>query len=186
MIIAYELHKRDWKQYELADKISTPDKPVSDKTVSSWIEGSRNVGIDNLKKLCKVFHCDLNYLVGMQSLPNRRVASVYDLTGLSEQAIEILIKIKKDKDKPALDFISLFITDYKYGTPSMATMINMLLEATDEINQREMIVSDGKGHLMPKKLRGTTEIENDISISLYHISRTFNSMIDKYRKIHLK
>lgn len=51
--------------------------------------------LEDLLKLCNLYDCDLDYLLGFQETKRKRRESLHALTGLSEEAIEVLIENKE-------------------------------------------------------------------------------------------
>lgn len=87
-----------WTQQELADNIN-----VGLKTVRNWEKEQSNpacngMRLDNFISLCEKFECDPEYLIS--DLPTRRKvnADIISETGLSELAIEHIVKIKEKEN----------------------------------------------------------------------------------------
>lgn len=87
------------KQEELALKIN-----VSRTTIISW-ESKEGVipKIEFLLSLCEVLQCDTDYLLGKIDMPRNATTDIHKYTGLSEMAINNLVKIKDYKIFKVLD-----------------------------------------------------------------------------------
>ena len=101
---------------KLADRVKTEIKPqkVADRKPGDDLkptmnEVARQTGIDRtaislianrkikslpnlttLMKLCNAFDCELDYLLGFQEHKKKEIGSVTDITGLSEEVVEVL------------------------------------------------------------------------------------------------
>ena len=64
------------------------------KAISNWEKGSANPSLSDFVLLCKILDCDTQYLLGEIDVPRVEEKSVMDVTGLSEKAVEKLIRIK--------------------------------------------------------------------------------------------
>ena len=74
-------------QQSLADALQ-----VDRSLVKSWESETRPVlpRLDNLLAMCKLFNCDLDYLVGNIEEPTHDIAFIHSVTGLSTAAIKKL------------------------------------------------------------------------------------------------
>lgn len=91
-------------QEAMADKLH-----VSLKTLQNW-ENQKACPdtIESIFLLCDILECDTEYLFGLQSLPRRIDADIYDETGLPLAAIESLRMRRRDERGPYYDsFIKL-------------------------------------------------------------------------------
>ena len=64
------------------------------KAISNWEKGSANPSLSDFVLLCKILDCDTQYLLGEIDVPRVEEKAVMDITGLSEKAVEKLIRIK--------------------------------------------------------------------------------------------
>ena len=64
------------------------------KAISNWEKGSAYPSLSDFVLLCKILDCDTQYLLGEIDVPRVEEKSVMDVTGLSEKAVEKLIRIK--------------------------------------------------------------------------------------------
>lgn len=65
------------------------------KTVYKWEKGQAFPSLEVIVQLCNLFECDFEYLIGEQSTPRRATIDVQNATGLSEEAAEKLLALKK-------------------------------------------------------------------------------------------
>ena len=131
-----------------------------------------------LKKLAEVLRCDVAYLVGTQDDPIKAETDIKAVTGLSFQAIETLMELQNCHDTDALNLISMFITEYKEGSPSLATYINQYKHSSRIIDEFNQLPEDQKVEVRPEG-HSITWNEDKQAASLYHASRLFTDMIEK-------
>lgn len=55
-----------------------------------WEKGGRSPDLNELLKICDIFDCDLDYLVGRIEQPTHSLQDISDITGLSIKSIEQL------------------------------------------------------------------------------------------------
>ncbi len=64
---------------------------ISRQTLAKWENGLGNgPTVNDLLRMCKLFHCDFGYLVGEYSCKRREASDIQAETGLSEEAIKQL------------------------------------------------------------------------------------------------
>lgn len=64
---------------------------ITRQTVSKWEKGEGEITINDLVKLCKIFNCDMGYLLcEYEECKTRDLQFIHDVTGLSEETIRIL------------------------------------------------------------------------------------------------
>ena len=75
-------------------------KPLESKRkkISYWESGKHEPNIEDLLLLCKVLDCDTDYLLGKIDTPHKATADIVSTTGLSEEAVNVLMGMKKAKD----------------------------------------------------------------------------------------
>ncbi len=71
------------------------EKKLDRDTLSRWESGLSFPSLYWLDRLCDIFDCDLGYLLGEYPEKHRITAEVCEVTGLSEECVEELIKDKK-------------------------------------------------------------------------------------------
>lgn len=69
---------------------------VSLKTVQGWENDNKesNITLQNLLKMCDLFHCDLDHLTGRIQEPTHEIKFIHERTGLSVGAIKKLMSLK--------------------------------------------------------------------------------------------
>ena len=81
--------KDQWiTQADLAEKMGK-----SEKTIMNWEQGQSTPSVHELMKLAKIYGCDMDYLTGRLDQKTHDIHFIHDQTGLSEKAIEKLLKI---------------------------------------------------------------------------------------------
>lgn len=70
---------------------------VSRDKLSKWENGSRSPDLNELLKMCDIFKCDLDYLVGRIEQPTHTLQDISDITGLSIESIYLLQKWNTDR-----------------------------------------------------------------------------------------
>lgn len=113
---------------------------VNRKTVLSWDKGEINK-VEHLFAIADLLGCDIDYLLGIQSLKTKRESSIKDITGLSEDAIRVLnldiseCKVVNDpkmfifnfNPEPENDFINYFVCSEEYA--DITLLINRAIRA---------------------------------------------------------
>jgi len=67
----------------------------SRQTVTNWERGERLPDFEIMLKMCKLFDCELGYLLCEQDCKTREATDVQAATGLTESAIRTLLSINK-------------------------------------------------------------------------------------------
>jgi len=84
-------------------------------TVGNWESGHKQPVLDDLLKMCEMFGCELEYLLGKYPCRTRQATDIEEVTGLSEEAIEKLAKLKYNFPDGLInslicdDFLELFL-----------------------------------------------------------------------------
>lgn len=115
----------------------------SRQLIGRWEKGKSYPTIDDLKKLCNVFNCELGYLLCEYDCKTRETADIHSITGLSEKAIDALSKMNSNKNAHILnlnqilehkEFLSLLdaIEAYKV-TVSLNRLRPEVNEATQQL-----------------------------------------------------
>lgn len=87
-----ELRKASgFTQGELYEKISGNKES---KTIRNWERGKTMPNVSDLLKLCEIFNCDCDYLLGRIDAKTHDLEFISEMTGLTEGAIKILNEIK--------------------------------------------------------------------------------------------
>lgn len=78
-------------QKDLLTKIFKSEK--SHKTLAAWEKGDRLPDLDSLALMADLFQCDIGYLLGDYDEHTRTSADIVEETGLSEAAVDLIVKI---------------------------------------------------------------------------------------------
>lgn len=83
-------------QKELASKINEGIDPddAPHTQITNWENGSKIPGTESLARLCNALDCDIEYLLGAIDAPHRTTHDVMEQTGLDEDAVTCLQKIR--------------------------------------------------------------------------------------------
>lgn len=132
-------------QQALADAIS-----VDRSLVKSWERENTPVlpRLDNLIAMCKLYNCDLDYLVGTMKEQTHDIKTACELTGLSEAAIEKISKGKPFRTITMVTLSKLIETDgfsglilaYRRFLESTEKLKESTLETTNVINDTDTVV----------------------------------------------
>lgn len=106
--IRQERKKLGLSQDELCEKIHISRNTLSDYEVGKNLKIS-NMSLETLLELCRVFKCDVGYLLGEYKERRHTAADICAVTGLSETSVEVLCKKPEvtDEDRETMpeDFI---------------------------------------------------------------------------------
>lgn len=70
---------------------------ISRDKLSKWENGARFPDLNELLKICDIFDCDLDYLVGRIEQPTHSLQDISDITGLSIENIKRLQEWNKNR-----------------------------------------------------------------------------------------
>lgn len=102
--------KRARKELKLTQEEFATKYNYSLSTVKKWEQGKAVPEVKTLEHLCEVFQCDLSYLFYQIDLTNHDLQFIHDATGLSQEAIEMLIQSKEVSEKQDRDIFA--VVDY--------------------------------------------------------------------------
>lgn len=90
--IGERIHKlRKEKPNMTMEELASAVGGITRQTVSKWEKGEGEITINDLVKLCKIFNCDMGYLLcEYDECKTRDLQYIHDVTGLSEETIRIL------------------------------------------------------------------------------------------------
>jgi transcriptional regulator with XRE-family HTH domain len=80
------------RQEDLAVKVGYV--PESRGTIANWEKGKYLPSLEDMIKLCIIFDCEVGYLLCEQNCKTREVTDIQAVSGLSENAIQKLIRLK--------------------------------------------------------------------------------------------
>lgn len=157
--------ERKWSQALLAEKIGIGDK----RTISDWENGKNIPKLENIEKLAKAFDCDPEYLLGTIDKPTITVSWISEQIPLSENNINLLIELKKERDR-----------DCSYGSTNISNRTILTTNFADLM--LELILSD-KGYAGEHTM--IIELMEDLIKSL-RIVNEYDSKFDFPKTIHWK
>lgn len=96
-------------QAALMEKIGR--SPESYRVLGRWEKGRVRPEFSDMVELCRVFSCELGYLLGEHDCKTRAATDIRAETGLSEGAIQRLRAMRKDARFMELSIISLLINE---------------------------------------------------------------------------
>ncbi len=65
------------------------------RTVKNWESGDCEPDLKTIEKICIVFKCSSDYLLGLDNCTTKDTQFIHDKTGLSEKVIQIIQKMKR-------------------------------------------------------------------------------------------
>lgn len=138
--IKFERKKRNWSQAKLGEKLG-----ISNNQVSKYEKGDPAPPIEMLFTLCKIFNCELGYLLGENDYTegNRLETEICNLIGLNHESIHALKMITgTHKRSPRFGYASeqyrriinsIFCSDYIFH------FIDCIADLDDCIQESERI-----------------------------------------------
>ena len=82
--------EKGYTQAQIAEKLG-----ITARAVMNIEKGDSDIKFKHIYKLCEIFDCDIGYLMGEYKTKKHVVADVQKAIGLSEKAIETLIRFKE-------------------------------------------------------------------------------------------
>lgn len=153
-------------QTDLANKLGRKREEIT-----MYETGARNIDINTLKEVAKIFNVSTDYLLGItefESIDTNNIA-IHNLLGLSDEAIKNLIRLKKYHNSNILDTINYLLEQEKLFPDEYYTIIENVGSLTDEEVSKAINVFYKKKY---KKIFSS-------------ISNYFNVKIDSNDKIHI-
>lgn len=160
-----------------------------------------------LIEYCNFFHCEADFLLGYIDFPTKKNQSVYEITGLSENAIEALKIIKRSNYINTLNFImrdyallgaflsnvELYLNN-KFDTPvHFDDRLGIFVESKDVSDSPILISNSEKYMSIGKKLdyevAGQTAFETisvPVSILESHALHCIQQLLDNWKKEYKK
>lgn len=101
-----EIFKRERKKAGYSQKSFAEYFDVSLDTVRNWEQGRKVPEIRTIERLCAEFGCEPDYLLGRMESSTHDVQFICDQTGLSEDAVLVLNRLREDHASiQVLDFL---------------------------------------------------------------------------------
>jgi len=121
---------------------------VHRNTIASWEkQGGRIPQLADMLRMCKLFDCELGYLLGEHKLPTRETTDIHATTGLSKDAIENLKNLqalcleegKTDKNRlDTQDVVNILLSYDGFSIIGAITdLFNTPKEATGLLNTKD-------------------------------------------------
>lgn len=115
--------------------------------------------------LCKVLDCDTDYLLGKIDIPHKATADVMSITGLSEDAVDVLIGMKQAKDStpisiensPSLKYVpeqerAKIVSRGKAYTDFYNNLLEFISFLIKSREQSEMTIQEKDGKVKKKSI----------------------------------
>ena len=169
-----ELRKKEKiSQEKLIEKLADLNIPIARNRISSIENGEReSFSIEFLMGICKIFQCDMGYLLGEYVEKTRNVHEICEKTGLSEIAVEKIIFWNKVDDRRS----------------RWSSYISSILESAEVEN----LLGDISEIMGSSKLEARAVIKNEPNLAieqielgmarLWSVSRTFTDIIEEISK----
>lgn len=127
--IRLERERLNMSQQLLGDRLTDLSgdeslKQVSRTVVYRWESGTQIPSLKQFKALCKIFDCEMGYLLCEEGYENktRTATDIHKATGLSEEAVNTILKMKRgadlnkgnslpSRDEMKVHFLEYFITN---------------------------------------------------------------------------
>lgn len=141
------------------------------QTISKWEQGKECPPLDVLLTLCKLYNCELGYLLCEYDCKIKENSDIQEITGLSEKNIEYL-KNKKKKDPKYINSINLLLSSDNFD--------NTLYYLTEYIEKTKLFL--GLNKIKKDRL-------NQISIAQSkgeNITYTCDNNFEEYRRTKRK
>lgn len=122
--------------------------------------GSSKIQLKHIIKLCEIFDCDIGYLFGDYPTKRKVSADVQEITGLSEAAIEYLLKTKQTYDSAKLEYDKADKNDDKLSAENKFLISGIKLQTLNFILENDERY--GLLDLIGRYLFGMPIFRNDI------------------------
>jgi len=128
--IAAALALRGRKQLDLAKYLGMNEKTAN--AISYYCKGTRTPNTDQLTKIAKYLDVSADYILGLKVAPtnNTTLQAVCEYTGLTQEAVEELHRMRTDNLKLISDFILLCKTHNNTHAKWFGTVCSACGEST--------------------------------------------------------
>lgn len=166
--IRKEREKLRLSQESLCEKVG-----ITRKTLSAYETGKdlniSNMSLETLLNLCRVFKCDVGYLLGEYKERRHTAADICAVTGLSETSVEVLCKKPEvtDEDRETMpeDFIDWGFSidrdalDKLFASQSFSEFMRSIKECVDVVSNPplEVQLATYAESLIPEKQKEMRE-----------------------------
>ena len=155
------------------------------RRIHNWLFGKNPTVPDDktIAKLCSIFHVDREYFF-FKDHEYKDTGSDYisNETGLSEEAVDILINACKKDDSDTIIILDTFIRECltgSAGSPSLVSCIKEYKHSSDIIYEFNNLPDDKRAEVKPEG-HSIEWNEDKQAAYLYHASKIFSDMIAKY------
>ena len=162
------------KSFKMSQETLAEKVDVSRQSVSKWENGEAYPEMDNILKLCKIFHCKINDLIH---------EDLQDIDSLDEEIKMKVVKFKKEKQQK-LKIISKFISIVtkigsiitKVGTVCIIVgmiLLSLFISKVDVINENEMKIQlTNNISTQYTKVDGKIQVSGNTKIQLIDLDNT--------------
>lgn len=196
--------KRARKRDGYTQKTFSEEFGICLETVKNWEQGRNVPEIKMLEKLCNFFHCDMDYLLGLDECPTKTIQFIHDYTGLSTKAINQL-NFLSHFPEPNLrnnvvclndliehnsfsvsllqNIVKFFFQywDYKKGEQLYEDEKKRKPQTSDICEEIKLKQSGYEPLITNKQLE---ELAEKKDITLFHITTDFSNLIKELAKYH--
>lgn len=179
----YELRKEaKMSQEKLAEEVG-----VSRQSVSKWENGESYPEMENILKLCKIFHCKINDIVH---------EDMQDIDSLDEDIKMNVVKLEKEKQKRLKIISKIIFIIAKIAKicvriavicVAVAAVIGIVcINSVNVINDKEIELRSGNGIITYKEVDGElviTEPESDTKINVKAVDIESREELEKISSI---
>ena len=99
-------------QSDLAEKLHL--SVHSRQNIGNWENGESPPPFGHLLKMCEIFDCEMGYLLCEFDCKTREATNIHEVTGLSENAINVLAGIKKSQFSDIIITLSKLIEHHDF------------------------------------------------------------------------
>ncbi|MDP4120149.1 MAG: helix-turn-helix transcriptional regulator [Bacillota bacterium] len=159
---------------------------VQYQTISKWEKNQSEPSLFDLTRLCEIFNCELGYLLCEYDCETRESTDICEATGLSEQAISNLIKIKTKYDesnnqyqenKIYSDVNAIFTHEFLNDLISNAEYLKKIANMYHYCKQSIKYIENAKNDKNNREA-GIRKEEDDLEGKEYKLSRVFINFVE--------
>lgn len=131
-------------QTDLANKLGRKREEIT-----MYETGARNIDINTLKEVAKIFNVSTDYLLGITEFESISIdnIAIHNLLGLSDEAINNLIRLNKYHSNTILNTINYLLEQEKLFPNECYTMIENVGSLTDEEVSKAIKVFEEKKYI---------------------------------------
>ena len=169
------------KSAKMSQEILAEKVGVSRQSVSKWENGEAYPEMDNILKICKIFHCKINDLIhddiqDIDSLDEEIKMKVVKLEKEKQKRLKVISKIIKIISKIGSVFARIGAICLIVGTILLAIFVN----STTVKNENEFSTKLGNQVIEYKKVDGNLEVSGESKV---HLIKLDTNSFDKVSKV---